>query len=87
MKKRSFATKLKLSKEKISSLQLATVMGGTNTSMINCTTRPSDNYSNCCVLTGNNCGTDDGDVSYAPSINWCPTREECVRASNIEDIC
>ena len=51
---------------------------GTGTSAANCTTRPSDIVTDCCLATNNNCGGGGGQVTLAPSIEWCPTNQECA---------
>ncbi|WP_298516619.1 hypothetical protein [uncultured Kordia sp.] len=50
---------------------------GTGTSAANCTNRPSDIVTDCCLATNNNCGGGSGAVT-APTVEWCPTNEECV---------
>jgi hypothetical protein len=75
MKKKNFKL-LSLNKKSISNLNQGALKGGI--SIVNCTKRPSDNYSDCCLVTNGNCTGGGGNPVPAPSVEWCPTNEECV---------
>lgn len=51
---------------------------GTGTSAANCTNRPSDKPSDCCLVTNSPCGGGGGNEVTAPSVEWCPSINECV---------